>query len=712
MNHHAKTQPALTMKTHIQNLPKLARLVALVLLSTLNPQPSTFAQGTAFTYQGRLADNGTPANGVVELQCTLWNALSGGTQVATATPATTVVTVTNGLFTMPLDFGTAAFDGSDRYLQIEARSTIGPFSLLTPRQKITATPYALLAGKLSGTVASSGLGGTYGNVMTFSNAANVFNGTFTGNGSGLSNLNAASLGGLSASNFWKLGGNAGTTASVNFLGTTDNQPLELKANGQRTLRLEPIFTVTNRVLGGSLIFSNAPNVIGGSAGNSADAGVAGAFIGGGGFGGAYGDEGAGYVFLGAFSNRISSSLGTIGGGYFNTIQSNSLASTIGGGAGNTIQTGSESGVIGGGTLNNIQTRAFYSTIGGGSVNGIDTNASFSTIAGGSGNSIRSNGTYSAIGGGDGNSIRENSEHSTISGGNGNTVLARFATIPGGSDNNAAGDYSFAAGRRASALSQGTFVWADSTDAEFTSTANNQFLIRAGGGVGIGSTVTPNGALHLRSGGLAVTGGSSPYYGTPPGVYIEGNSAVGHVYAFNYASFTPLPLVLDTGGGHVGIGRTPTANALEVSGNASKTTAGDWLANSDARIKTDIKPVQDALSALEKVRLVSFRYNDDYRATHRGVEDRRYLNVVAQEFREVFPEHVKSSGEKLPNGDEILQVDTYPLTIYSAAAIQELNHKLNAELKARDGRIEALEKRLAELEKLMNRATTAQTGGAK
>lgn len=106
------------------------------------------------------------------------------------------------------------------------------------------------------------------------------------------------------------------------------------------------------------------------------------------------------------------------------------------------------------------------------------------------------------------------------------------------------------------------------------------------------------------------------------------------------------------------------------------------------------------------RPVKFRYTAEYRAQHPSIEDRRYLNVIAQEFQKVFPDYVKSSGEKLPDGSEILQVDTYPLTIYSAAAIQELNHKLNAELKARDSRIEALEKRLAELEKLMNRATTA------
>lgn len=137
---------------------------------------------------------------------------------------------------------------------------------------------------------------------------------------------------------------------------------------------------------------------------------------------------------------------------------------------------------------------------------------------------------------------------------------------------------------------------------------------------------------------------------------------------------------------MGIGRTAATNALEVEGQASKTIAGNWAANSDRRIKTDIEPITGALDKLDQVRLVDFRYSDDYRAAHPGIEDKRYLNVVAQEFAQVFPEYVQNSGEKLPDGSDILQVDTYPLTIYSAAAVQEL-HREN----------EALKKKLADQE---------------
>jgi hypothetical protein len=142
-------------------------------------------------------------------------------------------------------------------------------------------------------------------------------------------------------------------------------------------------------------------------------------------------------------------------------------------------------------------------------------------------------------------------------------------------------------------------------------------------------------------------------------------------------------------GKLGIGRTPTTNALEVNGAASKSTAGSWASNSDRRIKTDIESITGALEKLDQVRLVDFRYTDDYLAAHPEIEDRRYPNVIAQEFARVFPDDVKSSGEKLPDGSEIQQVDTYPLTIYSAAAIQELQKKLGEQ-----------EQRLRKLEELL------------
>ena len=72
-----------------------------------------------------------------------------------------------------------------------------------------------------------------------------------------------------------------------------------------------------------------------------------------------------------------------------------------------------------------------------------------------------------------------------------------ATVPGGSTNQAQGNYSFAAGRRAKANHNGSFVWGDATDANFASTGENQFLIRASGNVGIG-TSAPSHQLTVQS----------------------------------------------------------------------------------------------------------------------------------------------------------------------------------------------------------------------
>ncbi len=153
-------------------------------------------------------------------------------------------------------------------------------------------------------------------------------------------------------------------------------------------------------------------------------------------------------------------------------------------------------------------------------------------------------------------------------------------------------------------------------------------------------------------------------------------------------------------GAAGIGRAPAANMLEVEGAASKSAAGDWLANSDRRIKTEIQTVTGALDTLDKVRLVSFEYTDEYKAEHAGIGDRRYLNVIAQEFAQVFPEHVQGSGEFLPDGSEILQVDTYPLTIYSAAAVQELRgvvHEQGQTIQAQSAELAELQAAVSSLQ---------------
>src|SRR3989442_3924768 len=117
-------------------------LLLIALLLSLS-SGRALAQTTAFTYQGRLTDGGTAANGVYDLQFGLWDSASAGSQIG-STQALPAVQVSGGVFTVTLDFGANAFPGANRFLEISARlSGASSFTPLLPRQSITSTPYAV-----------------------------------------------------------------------------------------------------------------------------------------------------------------------------------------------------------------------------------------------------------------------------------------------------------------------------------------------------------------------------------------------------------------------------------------------------------------------------------------------------------------------------------------------------------------------------------------
>ena len=157
--------------------------VALVLLSILNAQVSTaFAQGTAFTYQGRLNNGTNPATGSFDLTFSLFGVSSGGSSLAG--PVTnTAVGVTNGLFTVMVDFGAGVFTGSSNWLSIGVRTNGGgAFTALTPRQQVTPTPYAIFAESanaagLTGAVPAGDLTGVSGSGLISLNASQLTTGT-------------------------------------------------------------------------------------------------------------------------------------------------------------------------------------------------------------------------------------------------------------------------------------------------------------------------------------------------------------------------------------------------------------------------------------------------------------------------------------------------------------------------------------------------------
>ena len=584
------------MKTLFRNI--LLIPVLLILLCS-----SAFSQPAAFTYQGRLNNGATLANGSYDLQFRIAADPLGNTYVG-GTLASNGVPVVNGLFALRLDFGPGLFNGSNYWLEIGVRTNgAATFNTLTPRQELTSTPYAIFAGTASnfnGTVSSSQVSGTYGSPVTFNNGANTFDGSFYGQFFGSTFIGGSFVGNFIGSgsglmDVWHTGGNFGTTPASQFVGTTDNQPLNFRVNNQQVMSLIPTTNspnvaaghpgnyvapgiygatiggggtpaypggtgLTNRVLGNfATVGGGAGNVASGAINGGDSATVAGgwanqawgnnAVVAGGAQNIVYGDNssiGGGVLNIantnapwstiaGGYDNVINSQGATIGGGWYHVVDSNSSLVTISGGYNNTIGTNAGFTTIGGGYHNSILSNGGSDTIAGGESN---TNASYrSTIGGGWLNQIGTTSWEATIAGGSINSIGTNSFYGAIAGGRQNSIAtgAAYSTVPGGLQNAANASFSFAAGRRARANHQGSFVWADSTDADFSSTTNDQFSVRAANGVVVQAGSPTNTALELRTGELKVTGAG---IGTSTAAFIHLTSATN---VSGYVTYIDNPL---------------------------------------------------------------------------------------------------------------------------------------------------------------------------
>jgi hypothetical protein len=161
----------------------------------------THAQGTAFTYQGRLNAGGTPASGDYDLSFAVYDADSAGNLVAgpiTNSP----VAVSNGLFTVTLEFGAGVFTGDPRWLEIAvATAGSGAFETLSPRQSLLPTPYAIFAANASNVISGSAVKSLNAltDDVTLAAGANV---TITPSGNTLT-IDSAGAGG---SGIWNLNG--------------------------------------------------------------------------------------------------------------------------------------------------------------------------------------------------------------------------------------------------------------------------------------------------------------------------------------------------------------------------------------------------------------------------------------------------------------------------------------------------------------------------
>jgi len=179
------------------------RILVVLLFASISLRVA--AQGTAFSYQGRLNAGGAPATGAYDLRFAVFNAVTNGTQ-SSYYLTNAAVAVSNGLFGVTLDFGAGVFTGTNYWMDIGVRTNGGAsFTALFPRQPILPVPYAvfantasnllgtLTAAQFTGNLPASQVSGGTTNVVNFTNLNNAFSGTFTGNGSTLSNLNASLL---------------------------------------------------------------------------------------------------------------------------------------------------------------------------------------------------------------------------------------------------------------------------------------------------------------------------------------------------------------------------------------------------------------------------------------------------------------------------------------------------------------------------------------
>lgn len=215
------------------------------------------------------------------------------------------------------------------------------------------------------------------------------------------------------------------------------------------------------------------------------------------------------VVAGGRENQATYFYATIGGGYGNLASGRDA--TVAGGSRNGAQGTHAS--VGGGIQN--QALATDARIGGGSYNRAE--GIYATVGGGTRNLSRGHSTY--IGGGSGNlasgdhsaivgglAIEASGVYAAAGGGYGNLVTGDYAAIPGGAQNRAAGDYSVAMGRGAEVRGQhqGTLLFSDSSGGRFPSASENEFAVRATGGVRFVTAVDPSGSalagVQLPAGG--------------------------------------------------------------------------------------------------------------------------------------------------------------------------------------------------------------------
>jgi len=723
---------------------KRTTALLLLLLTAALLRGSAHAQGTAFAYQGRLSDGASLANGNYDLRFAIFDAASAGAQEGnTLTNAATVVT--NGLFTVTLDFGNQ-FPGADRWLGIGVRTNGGgAFTSLDPRQLLTPTPYAIYSSSANESATANAV------INGAVSAPHLNTPGLPGSGQilGFSGGNLVWTNPAATAFAWNLTGNAGTTAGANFLGTTDDQPLEIKVNNVRALRLEPdprLGGDAANLVGGhpanqiELPYSGGSVIVGGGylgAGNIIRSNSSGVFIGAG-SGNQIGPNVNDAVIGGGYGNLISCNAmrAVIGGGDNNRVEMDAAGAGIGGGTGNTIREGASGGRIDGGFGNVIGTNAFNAKIGGGTINGIDYGSREAEIGGGFGNVIGKNADFSTIGGGYGNWIQNFSQFATVGGGRQNVIGTNAAqSFIGGGQGNAiepGSPNSFIGGGLSNVIKFGAFestvaggrincIQTNAHDSTISGGVGN-VIGRAADGSTIGggnSNTIASGSFATIAGGdqnvvgdatsyggaFATVGGGSENVARGSCSAIPGglrNSALGfcsfagghRAKASDNGSFVWADTV-DADFGYPGDNKFQVratggvlfyANGPATIGVYLAPGGNSWAPTSDRNAKENFRAIdpQDVLAKVAMLPVLDYNLKSQTNTI-------RHLGPMAQDFAAAF--HL---------GEDDKHITTIDADGVALAAIQGLNQKLTEELKRRDAENAELKQRLEALERFVKR----------
>ena len=218
-------------------------------------------------------------------------------------------------------------------------------------------------------------------------------------------------------------------------------------------------------------------------------------------------------------------------------------------------------------------------------------------------------------------------------------------------------------------------------------------------VGIG-TSNPRGALHLLTIGDPPTGLDASENGLLLGV--SGTASYKWIQSYGGA------LALNSEGNNVGISTALPNYRLEVNGSAGKPGGGDWTNSaSDRRLKKNIRPYEDGMEQLLRIKPVWYQYNDQTKLP----TDQEYVGIIAQEIQQIAPYTV---GSFQYEGTEYLNFDGSALRYMLINAVKELHR----ELEIKEDRISKLEKenqqlenRLDHLEAALERLLAEETEGA-